>query len=942
MAAGLGLVLLAATLLIPAAATPQGQPKASAPAKAQSPKPLPGSTECVACHDEGPRSKRIAGVPPSLGAAGLRASPHAGLECANCHADLEKKELPHPDKLKPVDCGSCHPDQATQFEASLHGRATKRGDKLAPNCKACHGTHDITRPSQPGSRTSVMEIPKLCGRCHREGTEVQATRDIAEQNPLGNYVDSIHGEGLYKRGLTVTAICTSCHTSHFVLPHTDPRSSIAKQNIAKTCTKCHAMIETVHRKVIRGELWEKQPHLVPACVDCHEPHRIRRVFYSQGMADRDCQRCHSNPELKMVRAGKTVPLYVNQEETQHSRHAKVACVQCHAGATPTHERACDTITTKVDCSVCHNDQTNQYREGIHGQLNAKGSPDAPACRDCHGTHGILGRNDPNSPTYSRKVPYLCAGCHRSGQKAALRYKGKQENIVEHYLESIHGRGLMESGLTVTANCADCHTPHRELPAKDPRSSVNIANVATTCAKCHRGIFEKFVNSVHSPSITKTTKQLPVCSECHSAHSISRTDIADFRLHIMDQCGRCHESITKSYFETFHGKVSELGYQKTARCYDCHGSHDILPVTDPRSHLSRANIVQTCARCHTNAHRQFAGYLTHATHHDPARYPFLFYTFWGMTTLLVGTLFISGVHTALWLPRSLEYRRKLATAHAAAEAGEMYVRRFRTFERNLHLTVVTSFLGLALTGMILKFSYAPWAKFLARMLGGFESTGYIHRLCALATFTYFALHIWDLLRKKKASGKSWKDMIAGPESMLFNRRDWDELVGSVKWFINKGERPQYGRWTYWEKFDYFAVFWGVAVIGFTGLILWFPTFFTRFLPGWMVNVATTIHSDEALLAVAFIFSVHFFNTHFRPEKFPIDTVIFTGGMPLEEFKRDRPREYEQMVANGELEKHLMPAPVPLADKIWRRLGFTALGIGLTLIGLILYAAVFAYR
>jgi hypothetical protein len=139
-----------------------------------------------------------------------------------------------------------------------------------------------------------------------------------------------------------------------------------------------------------------------------------------------------------------------------------------------------------------------------------------------------------------------------------------------------------------------------------------------------------------------------------------------------------------------------------------------------------------------------------------------------------------------------------------------------------------------------------------------------------------------------------------------------------------------------------VFWGVAVIGGTGLLLWWPTFFTRLLPGWAINVATTIHSDEALLAVGFIFTVHFFNTHFRPEKFPIDTVIFTGGVPLEEFKQDRPREYQEMVQRGELEQNLMPAPIPLAAKLWRRFGFTALGIGLTLIALIVYAMLFAYR
>jgi len=145
---------------------------------------------------------------------------------------------------------------------------------------------------------------------------------------------------------------------------------------------------------------------------------------------------------------------------------------------------------------------------------------------------------------------------------------------------------------VTADCADCHTAHHELPSKDPRSSVNRANIALTCAKCHRGIYEVFHASVHSPEVTKTTKELPVCSECHSAHSIQRTDRSDFRLHIMDQCGRCHQQITEAYFETFHGKVSKLGYLKTAKCYDCHGAHDILPVNDPRSRLSRNNIVNT--------------------------------------------------------------------------------------------------------------------------------------------------------------------------------------------------------------------------------------------------------------------------------------------------------------------------------------------------------------
>ncbi len=908
---------------------------------AQQAKPLPGSEECAMCHETGRRKgKRQPGVPPPYNEAALRASPHAALDCKSCHVDLAEQEFPHAEKLQRVDCGMCHSLEQEQHAASLHGRAAKRGDPLAPRCTDCHGTHNVLRAADPTSPTTTTEVPRLCGRCHHEGSPVQLTHNIPQDQILENYTESIHGEGLFRRGLVVTAVCTSCHTAHFVLPHTDPRSSISKQNIAKTCTKCHAQIESVHRKVIRGELWEKRPHLIPACVDCHEPHKIRRVFYPQGMSDRDCQRCHANPELKSSAAGRAVALYVSERELTESRHARVACVQCHTEGTPSHERPCDTISAKVDCSICHPGQSEQFQESIHGQLLAKESPDAPSCKDCHGAHGTMGRNQPRSPTFSRNVPALCAKCHRTGQKASVRYEGTQTQVVEHYVESIHGKGLLESGLTVTANCADCHTPHHELPSRDPRSSVNPKNVAATCGRCHQGIYEMFEASIHSPAVSHTRDPLPVCSGCHSAHTIKRTDLSDFRLHIMDQCGRCHQAITASYFETYHGKVSKLGYLKTAKCYDCHGAHDILPISNPASWLSRQNVVETCGKCHTGSHRRFAGYLTHATHHDPEKYPFLFYTFWGMTSLLVGTLFVAGIHTAAWLPRSLQYRRE-SKADTNGH-GNLYVRRFRPFDRNLHLMVITSFLGLALTGMTLKFSYTTWAQVLSHLLGGFEAAGFIHRVCAILTFVYFGLHLYDLRRKRQANGQTWRRFLFNSESMLFNRQDGREFLGSLKWFVGKGPRPEYGRWTYWEKFDYFAVFWGVAIIGSTGLLLWFPEFFTHVMPGSMINVATIIHSDEALLAVGFIFTIHFFNTHFRPERFPIDTVVFTGGVPLEEFKRDRPREYQQLTENGGLEKLLMPAPQPLVIKFWRRFGFAALGIGLSLIGLILYAAIFVYR
>jgi hypothetical protein len=135
---------------------------------------------------------------------------------------------------------------------------------------------------------------------------------------------------------------------------------------------------------------------------------------------------------------------------------------------------------------------------------------------------------------------------------------------------------------------------------------------------------------------------------------------------------------------------------------------------------------------------------------------------------------------------------------------------------------------------------------------------------------------------------------------------------------------------------------MIVIGSTGLTLWFPEFFTLLFPGWLINVATIIHSDEALLATGFIFTVHFFNTHFRPEKFPMDIVVFTGRMTLEELKEDKPLEYEALVNSGELENHLVEPYPEIVVRGIRIFGWTALTIGVSMIVLIIYAMVFAYQ
>jgi len=269
-------------------------------------------------------------------------------------------------------------------------------------------------------------------------------------------------------------------------------------------------------------------------------------------------------------------------------------------------------------------------------------------------------------------------------------------------------------------------------------------------------------------------------------------------------------------------------------------------------------------------------------------------------------------------------------------------RFTRLQRALHACMIVSFLSLATTGLSLKFSYTPWAVTLSHLLGGFQTAGFIHRTAAVLMFGVFITHLVDLCRLKRREYKSWAALLFGPDTMLPTPQDWKQFVATMKWFIGVGERPQYGRWTYWEKFDYFAVFWGVFVIGFTGLTLWFPIFFTRFLPGWFLNVATIIHSDEALLATGFIFTVHFFNTHLRPEKFPMDTTVFTGHVPLAELKRDKPLEYEALVASGELDAHLEEPQPAIVVKTIRTFAWIALTIGFCIVVWIIYAMVFAYR
>jgi len=667
----------------------------------------------------------------------------------------------------------------------------------------------------------------------------------------------------------------------------------------------------------------------------------------------DCLDCHLDPTTTHKVDGKDVPLLFPTKSFQDSVHAKLNCIDCHQGITDlVHPDKLPPPT----CTGCHEKEGQLYATSIHGVSHTMGASGAARCWDCHGSHGILPVTDTTSPVYKLNLPETCAKCH-SNAGLTKEYEMKHPEAASQYMESIHGRALLKMGLIVAPSCSDCHGAHDIKRSVDRDSPISHTNVAKTCGKCHVKIEETYNKSVHGQLLAKGDKRGPVCIDCHTAHDVETPTDGHFKALSDQRCGKCHQDRLEYYRETYHGKAMALGKPNVASdvaaCYDCHGHHDVLPPSDPASHLSKENILATCQQCHPDATAKFTQYDPHANPLDAKNYPLLHAVFLGMTGLLIGVFAFFGLHTVIWLFRAfwlyLHDSKKFREAKIETQTDGEWFTRFAPFERFLHILVVSSFLLLVITGMPLKFYYTAWAKALFAILGGPETARILHRFGALVTFLYFTLHVSSLVHRAWAGRGSVRDpksgkfhlkrlwgVLFGPDSMMPTWQDWRDFVAHNKWFFGKGEKPQFDRWTYWEKFDYFAVFWGVFIIGASGLFMWFPTFFTRFLPGWLINIALIIHSDEALLAAGFIFSIHFFNTHFRIEKFPMDTVIFSGRISKTEMQHERRRWYDRLVAQGRLDEYRVRDEWARWKNIARSFGYCFFGLGIFLLLLIIYA------
>jgi cytochrome b subunit of formate dehydrogenase len=272
----------------------------------------------------------------------------------------------------------------------------------------------------------------------------------------------------------------------------------------------------------------------------------------------------------------------------------------------------------------------------------------------------------------------------------------------------------------------------------------------------------------------------------------------------------------------------------------------------------------------------------------------------------------------------------------------YIWRFNLFHRWIHAFAMMSFYVLVLTGLPLRFACAPFAEPLIRFWGGVESAGRIHRWTAGFMVAYTLIHIVYIGARfiRDNNKKRW---LWGSDTMVPHPQDAKDFVQQFKWYFGKGPKPQFGRYGYLEKMDYFGEVWGFIVIGGSGFVLWFPEFFGQWLPGWAFNVATVFHGYEAMIAAAFLFTIHFFNVHLRPDKFPLDAVMFTGRATMDYMVEEHPTMADTLKETSRQPisrraVHDLPAPAPSRRMtlIGTVFGFVTWGIGLATIGMILWA------
>ena len=369
----------------------------------------------------------------------------------------------------------------------------------------------------------------------------------------------------------------------------------------------------------------------------------------------DCLACHGDPSAV---GANNRSVAVKPEAFAASIHGQsgISCVDCHRDLAAATEWPHPEKLQPATCATCHEPAVQQYDQGVHAVARRSGgNAVAATCADCHGAHDIRPSADPDSATHHLRLTATCGKCHQNDEIVKRgRIAGSD---VSRFQDSIHGQALSRSGLVSAPNCADCHGFHDVKRKTDPTSRVFRTAVPETCGKCHEGIELRYAAGVHGTALQKGNPLAPNCVSCHTAHGIVRTESESWSLQVLKECGSCHAESIRTYRDTFHGQVTQLGFVRVATCSSCHGAHDVFPKEDPRSMVSSAKLVETCGTCHPGANESFVQYDPHADRDNRARNPLLYYAAKFMHALLIGVFLFFGIHTTLWFSRSVPLGRR---------------------------------------------------------------------------------------------------------------------------------------------------------------------------------------------------------------------------------------------------------------------------------------------
>jgi cytochrome b subunit of formate dehydrogenase/ribosomal protein S27AE len=603
----------------------------------------------------------------------------------------------------------------------------------------------------------------------------------------------------------------------------------------------------------------------------------------------DCLACHSDPAMVKESGGKEVSLHVDEKKLMQSIHGGLfTCVDCH-------KQPHDAKSKPPLCADCHADEQAAYERGLHSKP-AKGST-APAatCIDCHGApHEILAADEPKSPVNHSNIPTTCGRCH--GQKFLMESNGESSQAFVSYQQSVHGLAI-EKGSKKAAVCTDCHGTHEILRANDSKSPINKFNVPATCGKCHSTVSQTFIASIHGQGLMRGNGLAPSCTDCHGIHTIKahidpNSSVSEQNL-ARTTCARCHEGVllskefgvpgnrVSSYMDSYHGLAAKGGSAVVANCASCHGVHNILPSSDPRSTINRANLDATCGKCHQGVTQKFTQTRVHLEDGTHPRDIGSIAVQWVRWFYLV---LIFGVIGAMFLHNAIIWRSKAVARRAILNP---YMLRMTVNQRWQHLALLTSFIVLVITGFALKFPYSGLAEALAM---GERLRSIVHRVAGVVLIGAGIYHLFYLAIT--AEGRRLIRAFApGP-------KDAFDAIATMRYYLGLGgEKPKFGRFSYAEKAEYWALVWGTALMAITGIMMWAKVTTGNLLARWWVDVATSVHFYEAILATLAILVWHFYQVFLDPDVYPMNWAWWDGKMPVHRYREEHGLDTEALTAAG---------------------------------------------